>query len=829
MKKQILENLPVLILVLAIIFETAMPAVVWGDTEASESALPPPTISENIEERNSVEDILTEEELPASTEVAGNNDESPSTNELSEEENNEVTVSLPSPDNVATTTISVGEESPITSPDESATTTPSDTLPVLSSTLGGEAGLNIFSTTTPAEMSATGTPTIVSGEAVALANILNLVNTNFVNSNGVILFSNFYDLVQSTLDLRGGSSSLFDGACGLLNCTGNQVSVNVSNDAHIENSILLNASSGENVIGGGATSTITTGNAYAGLNLVNVANTNFVDSNYLLVTLNAFEGVQGDIVFPSLSNFFSNLASSASSPVDIDLTNNGNLQNNANIISNSGGNTVNASGGGIESGDAYSSSNVFNQLNSNLIGGANISILFRVHGSWAGEIFGAPSNLAWTESPDGGVYLFDIESGSGTTSNGVASSVNINGVNNTLIHNDVSVIALTGENEISGAGTGLISTGNAYAGANIVNIANSNIVGRNWIMAVINIFGDFEGNIAFGRPDLWVGEQVTTPSDVTNGSLLTYKFTVLNNGDSPASATRLVDSFDRSHIEIVDSTLQYSENENGHLVWDLGNLPPGKGTEVSYRARIVNSSPDTEITNIVTVSAHETDNNTLDNTDTASVRTMKSSSGGRTRSTPRGEVLGEMLTNLNLSINRTNSDVILYRDKMMMTQELVIKNTNNLEAKSVVLHDTLRNPNGDLIHEEVWDFGDILPNEEITVTYDLNFSDSAQAGTYILSTVVWGVNVPKSDYIANGFISLRENDTTSEETAVAEENQVVPSVTSLIESLGIEEAEAAESVDATSTPDDTSSIMFFVGILGVFVTRVILGIKEILM
>ena len=50
------------------------------------------------------------------------------------------------------------------------------------------------------------------------------------------------------------------------------------------------------------------------------------------------------------------------------------------------------------------------------------------------------------------------------------------GTSTTLINNNVSVIALTGNNRVTDANTALISTGNAYAGANIVNVANSNVI-----------------------------------------------------------------------------------------------------------------------------------------------------------------------------------------------------------------------------------------------------------------------------------------------------------------------------------------------------------------
>src|SRR5690606_19371843 len=99
--------------------------------------------------------------------------------------------------------------------------------------------------------------------------------------------------------------------CSLISCQGEQVTVNIDNNASIDNEVLITANSGGNTISDTDNGVIETGNAYAGLNLINVANTNLIDSNYLLVTLNAFQDVNGDIVFPSLSQFFSSLSQGA--------------------------------------------------------------------------------------------------------------------------------------------------------------------------------------------------------------------------------------------------------------------------------------------------------------------------------------------------------------------------------------------------------------------------------------------------------------------------------------------------------------------------------------
>jgi hypothetical protein len=629
-----------------------------------------------------------------------------------------------------------------------------------STTTNSLATTSIESTTDPATTSdidteASGTPEIVTGSAIALANILNLVNTNFVNSEGVIVFDNFFETLFGDFDLRAIYDSLAGFGCSLVACDHDGVTTNIVNDASIQNALLIEALTGRNTIEGGATSSISTGNAYAGLNLINVANTNVIDSNYLLVTMNAFQDVHGDIVFPSLSSFFNSIAGGTS--VDaLNIVNDASVVNNVNVSAQSGDNTMNGNDQSLTTtGNSNASTNVFNQLNTSLSGGQSVSILFRVHGEWAGEIFGAPPNLGWMEDGQGGIYLFDTSAGSGVSSD----SLTVNATNTALIQNDIQVVALTGENAISGAETALISTGNAYAGANIVNVANATVVGRNWILAVINILGDFTGNIAFGRPDLWVGAQVDVPEKVSNDSLLTYKFTVINNGDAPASNVRLKDDYDERYLNIVDASVPYTQ-EGGDVIWNIGSLSPGMATEITYTARVQGASYGTDITNLISVLERETDNNARDNADTITVTTAHKSQNGEgiriSLSKNPDKAKEETIEAGVIQVERLTASTTLLDDIKEVNQKLVVTNTSDKTIRSVKIHDLLANPGGALITDDVWDLGDVLPYEEITIEYSVTFAPSAERGTYTLRTVVEGSNLREEQIGVNGHIILPE-------------------------------------------------------------------------
>jgi len=599
----------------------------------------------------------------------------------------------------------------------------------------------------------TQTTTIVSGEAIALANILNMVNSNFVNSEGVVLFSNFFETVFGAIDFREYFQGLVGYGCSLISCQGQNIAVNIDNNASIDNDVFISAHTGNNQITHVDHGEITTGNAYAGLNLVNVANTNLIDSNYLLVTLNAFGGVEGDIVFPSLSQFFSSLAYGASTPQVIDLKNTAVINNDVTVRADTGENTATHVGGSsISTGDAVGSTHVFNQLNSSLIGGQSVSIVFRVHGSWAGDIYGAPDNLAWTVGDDGSIYLFDVGGGS------QSGNLTLHGTNTLKINNKVNVVALTGENAITHAQTAVISTGNAYAGANIINVANANVIGRNWILAVINIFGDFNGNIAFGRPDLWVGGQIDVPKSIQNGSELLYKFTVINNGDSPAHNVRLTTSTNGDYLKVNNASHEFIY-EDGKMVWNIGKLPPGSATEISYQAVVQHTGDGTDIEHTALVESKETDNNINDNKEVLVVTTDESRGNGiriekRTAKVMTSEERKvEEVEEVTLFIKRVSSAVEAYVNDPTAEQKLILRNPQNIVAENVVLHDILRNPMGEIIRDEVWELGDVLPYEEIELGYTIAFKNTAPLGIYTLHTRLEGTNTVLAEEL-NGTIAL---------------------------------------------------------------------------
>lgn len=602
--------------------------------------------------------------------------------------------------------------------------------------------LNVSTTTF-----ASSTPSITTGRALALANILNILNSTFLNSDGSILFANYTDEAGS-IDLR--DQSVFAGFCGTL-CAGlTGVEINLLQDAFIRNQIILSANSGQNQISNASTtgSAILTGEAFAGLNLVNLANVSFVDSNYLLVLLNAFRGVKGDIVFPSLLQFLSGDRPAVSA---IDLNQNGTVDNAVSAQADSGSNVMDVRGdGAIQTGNANSYVNVFNQINS-LLAGSGIAIMLRFSGEWNGDIFGLPDSMTVVRGPNS---LLITGGGAGTSSGN--GPVGVSGTTTADIANDVRVEALSGENGItdSTSTTALISTGNAFAAANVINIANQTVIGRNWLLAVLNIFGDFNGNIAFGRPDLWVGAQAQAPATLRPGNEVTYQVTIKNRGDAISHANTLSVTYDPSLVEITPSDA-FEDSGSGTLTFNLGTMQPQDTRQVTFAAHVRDVPDGTDIASVFTVRGQETDNDLADNTDRAIVRTgAPAVSGGGAVFIPapafnpappqQQAPQPRDAQRATIEIER-NTQASSARIGDAIPQSVVVRNTGSTAAQSVFLRDTLRSPSGAVVHTEDWDIGAIAPNEEVVLQYDLSFDVEATPGLYSLSAHVEGSNSDSRD------------------------------------------------------------------------------------
>jgi uncharacterized repeat protein (TIGR01451 family) len=654
--------------------------------------------------------------------------------------------------------------------------------------------------------------TINTGTAISAFNIANIINTNVINSQGLIYLGNKILSSGESLDLtnsffpQAAASPTNTGECSLLSCAAEDVVYTISqtNTATVTNSAIVEASTGFNDAAGELSARVTTGDAFASANVMNVVNTNIIDSNYQLITFNAIGDLEGDLILPTEDLFktyfaqpngLNQLESGENATVSITNGNDAVVNNHLDTYGQTGNNKSTTSfDSSTKTGLAETESNVLNKVNKNTYGGDSFYLLVRVHGYWDGEVIGLPAGLTWDWIPGGIVIYnadaeiapsemlgFDIDS----------YSAQINNQNNSLyLENDLTIKAITGENKIQGL-IGNIETGDAFASANVMNIANTNVVGTNWTYAVINILGDLDGNISFASTDLALAGSVSSDTDPAGPSdTLTYDYTITNNSSKTATNVVLEQILENAYTS-TDETWQSTS---------LGSIAPGASKQATFSA-IVNPTIPVGTSTLVSAYAKVTsdigdkdfsdnllklsrtafhpdssnqdgagtttdpgDTSTSTNTgdtgtttdpgDTGTTTntsneeanvpptytppsTSGGGGGGGGGSSSRNKKVDREVTEIDpdkqplISIKKVadvkKGETIDAGDSVDYTITVTNKGGNAYDAE---VFDVLTNPIGSEMSSQSWDLGTILPGEEIKLTYTTDYNIDTPSGIY---------------------------------------------------------------------------------------------------
>lgn len=653
-----------------------------------------------------------------------------------------------------------------------------------------------------------GNSLIVTGNAVSTANVINQVNTNVFNSIGLILFLN--QLFGGGVDLNSWDLSYFfvggpgaspsvgpDGQpqCTLLTCL-NSSSLNVinTNTATVTNSVIVRSSTGSNAASSTDDATIETGNAYAAANVVNLVNTNIINSSYLLISFNNFGDLTQNITLPS-ADFFTRLfqkgaATSSMNASDYTVSTN-------NVAALTGTTTTDAQTGNnvatssapcvaapttepvaasstdpiatstpdgvsgesctgentVVTGSAYAASNSYNQVNTTGVGGTSVFLLFRVSGDWTGTIVGLPPGLKQVIIPDSNEKLIQfVSEGDGTTLSQAeqllqeynSSHFAAISTSTASVENNVDVAADTGNNMATTTnGSASIATGNAYASANVVNLVNTNIVGQNWIFGVFNIFGNLSGDIIFGSsPILSVGI-APSPASVAPGGEVTYTFTVKNDGNVDANNVLLQASFDNTLLRFDDAGAFEATTTPTGASWRLGLLRKGETRTHSFTARVGNNFPAGQTANVPMTAAIINDN-------IANPATSETASGSITVSSPSapqsaggsggaGGGGGGPMASFAPSVWTPDPKISVVKSASTVAAQLPISVDYKVLVKNdptagpayrAVLTDTLYDPTGAIMLQRSWDLDTLQPGDAVELSYSVEFAASTTPGLY---------------------------------------------------------------------------------------------------
>ena len=594
---------------------------------------------------------------------------------------------------------------------------------------------------------------IKTGDAITTANAVNVVNTNITGSNFWFLLSNFFYNLTGNLYV-GDFSTNQNNNCGIIDCV-NSLDVENNNDGTIINDVEVFALTGFNSASGNAGNvSLETGNAQVTANVINLLNTNITGSNWFFGIFNNFGDWSGNFVFPgngAVENFISGSdsnnnteASAGSNDTNIENNSQAEIENNVNVTADTGDNSANGNWGGssIETGKAQAAANILNTVNTNIFGNNWLMIAIKVFGDWSGNIFSLPPGISWIRTADG-VILYSSDlidnflNGNNNDSNQGENSGSLNMKSNNIakIVNNLNLFARTGGNSASyNAGDGSIETGDASATANISNFVNTNIVGRNWLMASINVFGDWQGNLAFGQPDLWIGESATTSEKKINrASYLTYTLSYTNNGDAPATNVILSDNYNNRYLGMADAG-GGDASVPGEIKWDIGSVPINGSGSVSYTLFIRDTMPygGTYLKNSSLIDSYEDDRNNGDNNESLTLLMSLDPPMGWMGGPPKLP---------HIEVNKTNDAKGFVYPGDIVNYKIKAANKGVGSAYDVVLTDTLKNESSEVIKTQSWELGEIMSNEEITIEYGLLINGGIEPGIYTNAVEIQGKDV----------------------------------------------------------------------------------------
>ncbi|OGI26464.1 MAG: hypothetical protein A3J76_00745 [Candidatus Moranbacteria bacterium RBG_13_45_13] len=605
---------------------------------------------------------------------------------------------------------------------------------------------------------------ITTGDAVAVTDVVNEVNTTVVGENGVETVENIYGDYEGDINLLNSFNSVLGNAKDVNDDNEDAfsaVEISIENEADIDNDVVTEANTGENEIDNeteNGDSTITTGDAIAVANVVNIVNNNIIGNNFLFTVINIFGNWVGDLIVPG-EGLLSVPQSGQPENFIVDVQNDTNIENNVATSASSGGNEIETEGGSasVETGDAYADSIVANQVGSTVVANNWFFLAINNMGNWVGNV------LNWNSDKNGydTVFSFDFDEEEDPEEGGMANWITKIFVRNEAdIENNIETTANTGENEIeSEGGAAGITTGNAYAFSKIYNLVNNNFIGSNWIFATVNIFGSWKGNVEFAYPDLSVA-LADDVEKVKKGDNYFYNLTVKNNGRADSQNVRVGLSLP-GYVEYQSGAGESTEKNENNYSWTLPGLKAGEEKTFQVAVSVSDSLPDeTEYLESQAAVATQTKEVELGNnfaSDQTGVYalTVDGGSGGDDSGDSSGQdengngdegtSQNEAISGLTLSRSVSKKEIKI---SQVAKHTITVKNTGETTLMNIVVNDKIKNKNGDA-GDYSWKVEKLDPGKKAVVTYKLMVNPGAPSGDYKNKAVAWGYDEDKNEVRSN--------------------------------------------------------------------------------
>jgi len=372
---------------------------------------------------------------------------------------------------------------------------------------------------------------------------------------------------------------------------------NQGNSASVVNNLNQSTTTGGNSTSRNTNgdSTITTGNANTTGTVITSVNTNL--DGVGVHEFNVADDYNGDIILQFApvnrveavnqnngAGSDNDLAINNSSSDSTFQNNDADILNNVVLASDTGHNSASRNTGGdstITTGDANVSANIVTLANNNIAGNLVYAVV-NIFGDLVGNIILPEEqvNSLMAASKDNGV------NSQNNTNINLADSQTVNQFNNADIQNNLVFDANTGNNDTSSntGGNSSVTTGSANIDAQVVNVANLNLVDGNAWLVIVNEAGN------------WIGRIIGSDGNVFGSTLLEFAMgsdgtiNVTNSGNGADSTNNVAVNQD-TKTEVIQ--------ENNATIVNKVELSANTGGNDASRNTNGNSSIETGDANII--------------------------------------------------------------------------------------------------------------------------------------------------------------------------------------------------------------------------------------
>ncbi|MBI2029707.1 hypothetical protein HYT02_04780 [Candidatus Gottesmanbacteria bacterium] len=379
---------------------------------------------------------------------------------------------------------------------------------------------------------------LTTGDVDMMVTLMNILNMNITGEDFTHLIVNIFGDLSGDVDLNtiagklGMTEDEFEILLEneehmaekqeqLLEKQEKEAKIKNNNDAQVVNNVNVTGVSGLNTLSGNEDKTaLMTGRIKILVALINFINTNYSGSDWYFAMINVFGSLNGDLILPDPNYFLSTEGNVAIDSQVGDLTqvreqnttvtnnNNVEIENNISVTGDSGTNLAYANENFVKqnTGSVTTESNLTNWLNINILGNNWVLLVINVFGTWYGQILGFPGQDP-INSPQSGTLVLsaggtnntgpNITSGSDTTSKS-SENTDVQNNNTAKIENNVNIKGISGQNTTNNNEDPVfVTTGWVDITTDLLNIVNMNVTGKKWMLVMVNVFGDFFGDITF--------------------------------------------------------------------------------------------------------------------------------------------------------------------------------------------------------------------------------------------------------------------------------------------------------------------------------------------